>query len=515
MSSSTKPIRSALISVYYKNGLDELIQCLDEFGVRIYSTGGTQKFIEELGVRVVPVEQLTEYPSILGGRVKTLHPHVFGGILARRGEHDDMQTLERYGIPEMDLVVVDLYPFEETVNNGGKEADIIEKIDIGGVSLIRAAAKNFNDVMVCCDKNDYNALVEVLKKQNAGTTLEQRKQHAAKAFATTNRYDGLIADYFNAGSSHQPVPGSTNDSQTTPLRYGENPHQKGFFRGDLTKAFSQLHGKELSYNNLLDCDAALQLIQEFSEPTVAIIKHNNACGLATDNNLLDAWKKALAGDPVSAFGGVVVSNRNINATTAAAIDEIFIEVMMAPGYDAQALEILKKKKNRIILSTNTSTNSLTQTQTQVRSALGGMLEQDLDQAISTKASLKNVTNRKATEAELDELIFAEKLCKHLKSNAIALTRNKQLLGMGCGQTSRVDALKGAIAKAKAFGFDLKGSSMASDAFFPFPDCVEIAQAEGIVSIIQPGGSIKDQDSIDAANRYDIAMVFSGLRHFRH
>lgn len=528
MNDSTKPLQSALISVYYKDGLDELVKCLDEYGVRIYSTGGTQKFVENLGVSVVPVEQLTEYPSILGGRVKTLHPHVFGGILARRDESSDMQTLERYGIPEMDLVVVDLYPFEETANSGASEQDIIEKIDIGGVSLIRAAAKNFNDVMVCCEKNDYNGLVEVLRKQNGGTTLEQRKHHAAKAFATTTRYDGLIANYFNASSSHhvsavaEAVSNSTNNAQTTPLRYGENPHQKGTFRGDLTKAFSQLHGKELSYNNLLDCDAALQLIQEFNEPTVAIIKHNNACGLATDNNLLDAWKKALAGDPVSAFGGVVVTNRNVDATTAAAIDEIFIEVMMAPGYDDNALEILKKKKNRIILKTastkpalSLSNVSFASQQTQVRSALGGMLEQDYDNAISTKSTLKNVTNKKATDVELDELIFAEKLCKHLKSNAIALTRNKQLLGMGCGQTSRVDALRGAIAKAKAFGFDLKGASMASDAFFPFPDCVEIAQAEGITSIIQPGGSIKDQDSIDAANKFNIAMVFSGLRHFRH
>ena len=502
-----KPIRSALISVYYKDGLDELIQLLNKLDVVIYSTGGTQKFIEGLGVSVTPVEQLTEYPSILGGRVKTLHPHVFGGILARRHNDDDMLTLERYGIPPVDLVVVDLYPFEETMKSGAAEQDIIEKIDIGGVSLIRAAAKNYADVMVCCDKADYKGLVNVLTNQNGNTTLAQRRRHAGDAFATTAKYDSLIASYFDQRSITNP---SGND-QRTPLRYGENPHQKGFYVGNLNDVFEQLHGKELSYNNILDCDAALQLIKEFNEPTFAIIKHNNACGVASDNDLAAAWKKALAGDPVSAFGGVVVTNQHVTADVAKAIDEIFIEVMIAPSYDAAALDILKKKKNRIILVSKPYHQGVTQ----IRSVFNGLLEQDYDTAISTMATLKPVTELKPTEAQLDELVFAEKICKHLKSNAIVLSRNKQLLGMGCGQTSRIDALKGAINKAEGFGFNLKDCVMASDAFFPFPDCVTIASQVGVSAIIQPGGSIKDQDSIDAANKLNIAMVFSGLRHFRH
>ena len=504
----SRPIRSALISVYYKDGLDDLIRCLQKLNVVIYSTGGTQKFIEGLGAGVTPVEQLTNFPAILGGRVKTLDPHVFGGILARRSQDDDMLTLERYGIPEIDLVVVDLYPFEETLQRGAAEQDIIEKIDIGGVALIRAAAKNFEDVLICCDKHDYKPLVDVLSSQNGSTTLAQRRQHATKAFATTAAYDSLINSYFNGQtSSTKPLPGN----QRTPLRYGENPHQKGFFNGNLNDVFEQLHGKELSYNNILDCDAALQLIKEFDEPTFAVIKHNNACGVASDNDLVEAWKKALAGNPVSAFGGIVVTNRNVTAAAAKAIDEIFIEVMIAPSYDSDALEILKKKKNRIVLTSKT----FHQGASQIRSALNGMLEQDYDTAVSTKASLKTVTKRQVNDSEIDELLFAEKICKHLKSNAIVLSRGKQLLGMGCGQTSRIDALKGAINKAEAFGFTLKDCVMASDAFFPFADCVTIGSEVGVAAIVQPGGSIKDQDSIDAADKFNMAMVFSGTRHFRH
>lgn len=503
-----KKIKSALISVYYKDGLDEIVKELNKLGVIIFSTGGTQSFIEGLGVSVVPVENLTSYPSILGGRVKTLHPKIFGGILGRRGLQNDVAQLEEYQIPEIDLVIVDLYPFEETVASGASEADIIEKIDIGGISLIRAAAKNFNDVLIVASKAEYAFLNNLLKEKQGFSDLNDRRYLATKAFNVSSHYDTAIFNYFSKGE--EPV-FKQSVQEVYPLRYGENPHQKGSFYGNLNAMFDKLHGKELSYNNLLDIDAAVNLIAEFTEPTVAILKHNNACGIASRNNIADAWKDALAGDPVSAFGGIIIANKKIDVQTANAMNEIFFEVVIAPAYDADALEVLKQKKNRIILIQK----PVMLPEKQFRQVLNGVLVQDKDNHTETVADFNFCTNLKPNDKEIEDLLFANKVAKHTKSNTIVLAKNKQLLASGTGQTSRVDALKQAIAKANAFSFDLNGAVMASDAFFPFPDCVEIAGNAGIKAVIQPGGSIKDKDSIDYCNAHNISMVMTGYRHFKH
>jgi phosphoribosylaminoimidazolecarboxamide formyltransferase/IMP cyclohydrolase len=502
----SKKIKNALISVFHKDNLEPIVKKLNDEGVNIYSTGGTQKFIEEQGVPVNKVEELTSYPSILGGRVKTLHPKVFGGILARRHESGDKEQLTEFEIPEFDLVIVDLYPFEETVASGASEQDIIEKIDIGGISLIRAAAKNFRDVMIVSSRKQYDEVVDIFSN-GAATTLEERKKFAGEAFAISSHYDTAIYDYF-AGSDRE-LKISVPEKKT--LRYGENPHQKGEFFGPLDELFDQLHGKELSYNNLLDVDAAVNLMAEFNETTFAILKHNNACGIASREKLVDAYKDALAGDPVSAFGGIMITNRELDGETAQELDQIFFEVVIAPSYSDEALEVLKKKKKRIILvqKEQLKTDKL------VRTALNGYLVQDKDMKIEESGDLGNVTDRKVTDNEVEDLLFANKICKHTKSNTIVLAKNKQLLGSGTGQTSRVDALRHAITKAKAFKFDLQGGVMASDAFFPFPDCVEIADGEGIEAVIQPGGSIRDSESIDYCNQHNMAMVTTGVRHFKH
>jgi phosphoribosylaminoimidazolecarboxamide formyltransferase/IMP cyclohydrolase len=504
-----KQITSALISVFYKDGLEPVIEALKKHNVTIYSTGGTQSFIEKLGAKVVPVEQVTGYPSILGGRVKTLHPKVFGGILARRSNNEDVATLEEYEIPAIDLVIVDLYPFEETVAKGGTEQEIIEKIDIGGVSLIRAAAKNFSDTLIVCDKKDYQSLAEVIEKQNCSTTLEQRRYHAGKAFHVTSHYDGLIFRYFDKDQSALKL----SSADKYPLRYGENPHQQAAFFGKLNEIFDQLHGKELSYNNLLDVDAAVNLAGDFktNDHLFAILKHNNACGVAIRKNGLEAWSAALAGDPVSAFGGIIITNKEIDEATAAEIDKLFCEVLIAPAYSPRALEILKGKKNRIILVQK----PVTLPSSNVRSALNGVLWQTRDNVVDTAANFTPVTREKPTAEETADLEFANVLVKHTKSNTIVLAKNKTLLASGTGQTSRVDALKQAIEKARSFNFDLKGAVMASDAFFPFPDCVEIADHAGIHAVVQPGGSIKDKDSIEYCDAHHMAMVFTGNRHFKH
>jgi phosphoribosylaminoimidazolecarboxamide formyltransferase/IMP cyclohydrolase len=477
-------------------------------GVNIYSTGGTQEFIEKLGIKVNAVESLTGYPSILGGRVKTLHPKVFGGILARRSNEQDQQEVKEFEIPFFDLVVVDLYPFEETVKSTSEEAKIIEKIDIGGVSLIRAAAKNFNDTIIVCDKNDCPILADTLLTQNGETSIEQRRVFATKAFHVTSDYDGKIFQYFDKETT---TAFKASIEPAKVLRYGENPHQKGVFYGNLNELLTQKHGKELSYNNLLDIDAALNLIGDFTEPTVAIIKHNNPCGVASRSNILEAWKDALSGDPVSAFGGVIVSNQPIDEATATEIDKIFMEVLIAPGYVGNALQILQSKKNRVLLQLN---GKLPRGK-QYRSLLNGVVKQDKNEVILTKKNLTLVTQTAADEATLNDMLFADKIVKHTKSNTIVLAKGGKLLGIGCGQTSRVDALKQAIAKAQAFEFDLTGAVMSSDAFFPFPDCVEIADKAGIKSVIQPGGSIKDDASITYCNNHGIAMYLTGTRHFKH
>ena len=504
---ASKKIQSALISVFYKDGLAPIIKKLHELNITIYSTGGTQKFVEDLGVPVVRVEDLTGYPSILGGRVKTLHPKVFGGILGRRDLEDDRKQMEEYKIPALDLVIVDLYPFEETLKGGGTEEEIIEKIDIGGVSLIRAAAKNFNDTLIIADKNDYNDLLNLLESQHGETQLEQRKTYAGKAFHVTSHYDTLIHQYFNPSTPYLKI--SRTDSNS--LRYGENPHQQGTYYGNLDEVFEKLNGKELSYNNLVDTDAALQLISEFSDPAFVIVKHTNACGVACDNNLVEAWKKALAGDPVSAFGGVIATNRKITAAVAKEMDSLFFEILVAPDYDTEALEILKKKKNRNILKLK----HFEAQSKQVKSLLNGFLVQDQDARTEVDSDLKSVTTTAPTSSQISDLLFASKICKHIKSNTIVLAKDNQLLGMGSGQTSRVDALQQAIKKATAFGFNLTGCAMASDAFFPFPDCVEIAHKAGIGAVIQPGGSIKDDLSIAYCNEQQIPMVLTGVRHFKH
>ncbi len=502
-------ITNALISVFYKDGLEPIAKALHQSGVTIYSTGGTQDFIEKLGIPVIPVEKLTGYPSILGGRVKTLHPKIFGGILARREHEQDQIEIKEFEIPLFDLVMVDLYPFEETLVQTDEEQKIIEKIDIGGVSLIRAAAKNYQYSLIVSHVSQYSDLLEILLNQKGSSTHVQRKTFAARAFNVTSHYDSAIFNYFNKAEELSAVKVSYADGQV--LRYGENPHQKGFFFGKLDALMKQLHGKELSYNNLLDVDAAVSLLSDFAEPTVAIIKHNNPCGVASRSTVYEAWTDALAGDPVSAFGGVIVLNRPVDLATAKEIDKIFLEVLIAPGFDAEALQLLKGKKNRIILQ---QTGELPTGRT-LRSVLNGVLVQDRNTVVLKASDLKPVTSHHATESQIEDLLFADKIVKHTKSNTIVLAKNKQLLGLGCGQTSRVDALIHAIDKAKSFNFDLSGAVMSSDAFFPFPDCVQIAHNEGIDAVIQPGGSIKDDASISYCEQNNMAMYFTGIRHFKH
>ena len=508
---STKKATSALISVFHKDGLEPIVRKFDELGITIYSTGGTEKFIKDLGIAVVPVEDVTSYPSILGGRVKTLHPKVFGGILNRQDHEGDIAQLAEFEIPQLDIVIVDLYPFEKTVASGASEQDIIEKIDIGGISLIRAAAKNFKDVLCVSSMEDYGEVLELISSGNGSTTIEDRKRFAAKSFNVSSHYDTAIFNYFN--KNHDLAALKVSETNGKVLRYGENPHQKGFFFGDFDAMFSKLHGKELSYNNLLDVDAAVNLMLEFKNdaPTFAILKHNNACGLAQRDDLHTAYVDALAGDPVSAFGGVLISNKEIDKVTAEEIHKLFCEVVIAPSYAADALEILKGKKNRIILIQN----EVEMPDMIVRTCLNGMLLQEKDYKTDAVADLKTATTKVPTQEEIDDLIFASKLCKHTKSNTIVIAKNKQLCASGTGQTSRVDALNQAIHKAKSFNFDLEGAVMASDAFFPFPDCVEIAHKSGISTVIQPGGSIKDQLSIDYCNENGVAMVMTGTRHFKH
>ena len=508
---TTKKATSALISVFHKDGLGPIVKKFDELGITIYSTGGTEKFIKDLGINVIPVEDVTSYPSILGGRVKTLHPKVFGGILNRQNHDGDIAQMEEFEIPQLDIVIVDLYPFEKTVASGATEQDIIEKIDIGGISLIRAAAKNYKDVLCVSSMEDYEDFFNVISLGNGTTTIEDRKRFATKAFNISSHYDTAIFNYFNKNKEEAVLKISEQKGQV--LRYGENPHQKGYFFGDFESMFNKLHGKELSYNNLLDVDAAVLLMNEFKgeAPTFAILKHNNACGLAQRETIHQAYVDALAGDPVSAFGGILISNVEIDAPTAAEIHKLFCEVVIAPSYTDDALEVLKSKKNRIILIQN----EVQLPETIVRTCLNGILVQDKDFKTDTAKGLTQVTNTKPSEQELEDLIFASKLCKHTKSNTIVLAKNKQLCASGTGQTSRVDALNQAIHKAGTFNFDLNGAVMASDAFFPFPDCVEIAHKAGIKSIIQPGGSIKDQLSIDYCNKNNLAMVMTGTRHFKH
>ncbi len=499
-----KKIQSALISVFYKDGLEDIVQQLHLLGITIYSTGGTQKFIEEVNVPCTPVESLTTYPSILGGRVKTLHPSVFGGILGKRDDAQHLTEMKQYNIPEIDLVIVDLYPFEETVRTTSDEKLVIEKIDIGGPSMIRAAAKNHASVVVVAAKKDYALLEEILKAQKGETTLEQRRMFAIKAFDVCTGYDMAISNYFNQSDFINPF-----NKEKTVLRYGENPHQQGIFYGNTDDIFDKLSGKELSYNNLADVDAAVQIIADFDSTTFAIIKHTNVCGIASRPAIKESWDAALTGDPESAFGGVLVCNAAVDLSTARAINEIFFEVLIAPSFDADALEILKTKKNRILLQQKTK---LTATH-QYKSVLNGILTQQNDDGNYT--DWKEEGGRETTVTEKEDLKFANIVCKHLKSNAIALVKNKQLIGKGCGQTSRIDSLQQSIEKAKQFNFDLNGAVLASDAFFPFDDCVKIAHAAGITSFIQPGGSIRDKDSIDYCKENNLAMVITGLRHFKH
>jgi phosphoribosylaminoimidazolecarboxamide formyltransferase/IMP cyclohydrolase len=509
--SQSKKISSALISVFSKNGLEPIVKKLKDQGVTIYSTGGTQKFINDLGIEVVAVEAVTDYPSILGGRVKTLHPKVFGGILNRQDNDSDVREMDSFNIPQIDLVIVDLYPFEKTVASGASHQDIIEKIDIGGISLIRAAAKNFKDVMCVSSVDDYSEFLELLSENNGAITYEDRQRFAAKSFNVSSHYDSAIFNYFNRDSASTTL--KLSETNGTVLRYGENPHQKGYFFGDFEAMFEKLHGKALSYNNLLDVDAAVNLMNEFigEEPTFAVLKHNNACGIAQRSNLHQAYVDALAGDPVSAFGGVLISNSEINVSTAEEIHKLFCEVVIAPSFSQEALTVLKGKKNRILMI-----QKLTELPaSSVRSCLNGYLVQDKDGITDSAEILETVTELGPTANEVEDLLFASKLCKHTKSNTIVLAKGKQLCASGTGQTSRVDALNQAIHKAKSFGFELEGSVMASDAFFPFPDCVEIAEKAGITAVIQPGGSIKDQLSIDYCNENKVAMVFTKTRHFKH
>ena len=504
-------IQSALISVFHKDNLAPIVEKLGALGVQIYSTGGTQTFIEELGVPVTAVEDLTSYPSIFGGRVKTLHPKVFGGILQRRDNSDDLKQAKEFEIPSIDLVIVDLYPFEATVASGAPEQDIIEKIDIGGISLIRAAAKNFKDVVIVSSREQYPTLEKLLHEKNGSTDLSDRKAFAAQAFDVSSHYDTAIFKYFNQDETLERFKVSQTEGQT--LRYGENPHQKGQFFGPLDELFEKLNGKELSYNNLVDVDAAVSLIEEFSndEKAFAILKHTNACGVATGSTVKEAYLKAFAADTVSAFGGVLVSNQPIDLAAAEELNTLFFEVLIAPAFDTDALELLKGKKNRILLVKKQALN----TKKQFKSLLNGVIVQDRDLVTDQISDFKQVTKKATSDAENQALTFASKICKHTKSNTIILAKDGQMLSSGVGQTSRVDALKQAIEKAKVFGFDLNGAVMASDAFFPFPDCVEIAKNEGIVAVIQPGGSIKDDLSIEFCDKNSMAMVFTGTRHFKH
>ena len=507
---AAKKITSALISVFYKDNLEPIIALLKAQGVKIYSTGGTQKFIEEQGAEVIPVEELTSYPSIFGGRVKTLHPKVFGGILYRRDHEGDLSQAAEYDIPAIDLVIVDLYPFEETVASGASEEDIIEKIDIGGISLIRAAAKNFKDVTIIASRDQYTELEERLSKNGGGTTLEDRRYFAAQAFQVSSHYDTQIFNYFN---QQEAIPAlKVSESSSKALRYGENPHQNARFYGKLEDLFDQLNGKELSYNNLVDVDAAVALIAEFDKETAfAILKHTNACGVATGASVKEAYQKAFAADTISAFGGVLITNQNVDLAAAEEMHSLFFEVLIAPSFDEDALELLKGKKNRILLKQKIQIEGTKQ----IKTLLNGIIEQDKDLQTESKADFKVVTKLAPSEDEKDALVFAAKICKHTKSNTIVLSNKDQLFASGVGQTSRVDALKQAIEKAKSFGFDLKGAVMASDAFFPFPDCVEIASKEGISAVVQPGGSIKDQESIDFCDAHGMSMVLTGVRHFKH
>jgi len=506
---TSKTIKSALISVFHKDGLEPVVKKLNDLNVTIYSTGGTEKFIRNLGINVIPVDEVTSYPSILGGRVKTLHPKVFGGILNRQDNENDVAELAEFNIPQIDLVIVDLYPFEKTVASGATEQDIVEKIDIGGISLIRAAAKNFKDTFIVSSMEQYDPFLNIISQNKGTTTISERKKFAAKAFNISSHYDTAIFNYFN----EEEVVYKASEQNAKVLRYGENPHQKGYFFGNLDAMFDKLHGKELSYNNLLDVDAAVNLIEEFKgeAPTFAILKHNNACGFAQRDTIKQAYVDALAGDPVSAFGGVLIANIEIDKETAEEIHSLFCEVVIAPSFSDEALSILKGKKNRIILIQK-QVELPTKT---IRTCLNGSLVQDKDSITDQLEDLTYVTNTKPTKDQIDDLLFASKLCKNTKSNTIILVKDKQLLAGGTGQTSRVDALNQAIEKATSFGFDLNGSVMASDAFFPFPDCVEIADKVGVKSVIQPGGSIKDQLSIDYCNEHDISMVMTGTRHFKH
>jgi phosphoribosylaminoimidazolecarboxamide formyltransferase/IMP cyclohydrolase len=509
--SDQSSIQSALISVFDKNGLEPLLKTLHSLNVTLYSTGGTQAFIENLGIPVTEVENLTSYPSILGGRVKTLHPGVFGGILARRDQPSDQDELERYNIPTIDLVIVDLYPFEETVASGASHEAIIEKIDIGGISLIRAGAKNYRDVAIISSKEQYPVLAELLTQQKGSTTLDQRKQFAQAAFQKSSAYDQHIYRYFRGDNLTQEL--TITEGPSVSLRYGENPHQQGKFYGDLPGYFDQLHGKELSYNNLLDIDAAVQLLAEFSDqnPVFAILKHNNPCGIAVRNSVLEAYQTALAADPVSAFGGILICNKEIDEPTATDMNDLFCEVVIAPSYSPTALAILQSKKNRILLRQK---GTFIQSK-HIRTALNGYLVQDRDAASESDHQYICATNTEPRSPEKEDLLFANKIVKHVKSNTIVLAKNRQMLACGTGQTSRVDALRQAIHKAQSFQFDLQGAVMASDAFFPFPDCVEIAHEAGITAVIQPGGSIKDELSIAYCNQHEMSMIFTGIRHFKH
>ena len=503
-----KKIHAALLSVYYKDGLEPIVKALHQHGVTLYSTGGTQTFIEALGIPVITVESLTGFPEILGGRVKTLQPKIFGGILARRENPNDMAQLEAHQIPLIDLVIVDLYPFEETLSAGVTEAEMIEKIDIGGISLIRATAKNFNDTLIVSSRNQYEAVLHLLEKNSCSSSLTERKEFAIAAFATSSHYDTAIYKYLAAGDElffRQ----SFNESQV--LRYGENPHQKAVFFGKLNDVFDKLHGKELSYNNLVDIDAAVNLIREFKETAFVIIKHTNACGIAIGNDVKDAYLKALACDSTSAFGGILICNRKIDLGAAEEIHQLFCEVLIAPDFEEAALELLQSKKNRVLLKIKMESVA----STQFKSLLNGVLYQDVDNKSEKAIEFKQATEKFPTNTEVEDLEFAVIASKHLKSNTIAIVKNKQLIGMGCGQTRRVDALRQAIQKATEFGFDLHGAVMASDAFFPFPDCVEIAFNAGLTAVAQPGGSIKDQDSIHYCNKVGMAMVLTGVRHFKH
>ncbi|WP_396143570.1 bifunctional phosphoribosylaminoimidazolecarboxamide formyltransferase/IMP cyclohydrolase [Flavobacterium sp.] len=506
---TTKKIASALISVFDKTGLEPIVKALHQNNVTIYSTGGTETFIKSFGIPVVAVEDITSFPEILGGRVKTLHPKIFGGILNRQDHSGDVQQMQEFNIPQIDLVIVDLYPFEKTVASGASEADIIEKIDIGGISLIRAAAKNFKDTVIVPSVEEYASFLNFYTENNGATTLENRRLLATKAFHVSSHYDGAIFNYFNTDETYL----KTSVANGQILRYGENPHQKGFFFGDFDQMFTKVHGKELSYNNLLDVDAAVNLMNEFKgdEPTFAILKHNNACGLASRSTMKQAYLDALAADPTSAFGGVLIANGKIDLATAEEINKLFCEVVIAPAYDQEAIDLLEEKKNRIILIIN----EVELPQKNVRTCLNGVLVQDKDNVTDSKSHLKTVTNSAPSADEIEDLLFASKICKHTKSNTIVFAKNKQLCASGTGQTSRVDALKQAIEKATSFEFDLTGAVMASDAFFPFPDCVEIANKAGITAVIQPGGSIKDELSINYCNDNNMAMVFTGIRHFKH